>query len=109
MAARGVRVDPIKRTHPKGGDIVENRFDSTMGNGGSTGTMTPPATPPSSQTPSMLQQAQQQAGNVAEQARQQITSRLESQKGRAAEGLQSIAEALHQAGQHLREHGQAPV
>src|SRR6184192_4257059 len=97
------------RTHPKGGATVESRFDSTMGNGGSTGTMTPTATPPSQQISSVLQQAQQQAGNVAQQAKQKITSRLDSQKGHAADSLQNIAEALHQAGQHLREHGQAPV
>jgi hypothetical protein len=56
-----------------------------------------------------MQQAQQQAGHVAEQAKQQITSRLESQKGRASDAMQNISEALHQAGQHLRDHGQAPV
>src|SRR5215211_4670292 len=48
-------------------------------------------------------QAQQDAGQVVGQARQQMASRLAGQKDRAAEGLTSVAQALRQTGQQLRE------
>jgi len=54
-------------------------------------------------------QAQQAAGQVIDQARQQVSSRLAGQKDRAAEGLTSVAHALRQTSQQLREQDQQTV
>jgi len=54
-------------------------------------------------------QAQQAAGQVVDQARQQVSSRLVGQKDRAAEGLISVAHALRQTSQQLREQDQQAV
>ena len=48
-------------------------------------------------------QAQQAAGQVAEQAQQQAKSVLSSQKDRAAEQLGTVAEAVQQTGEQLRQ------
>jgi ElaB/YqjD/DUF883 family membrane-anchored ribosome-binding protein len=61
------------------------------------------------QTQHVLQQTQQKAGQVVEQARTQVMDQLSSQKERAAGSLESVAQALRQTGQHLREQDQAPV
>src|SRR3954467_4805967 len=57
----------------------------------------------------VTEQAQQAAGQVVDQARQQVSSRLAGQKDRAAEGLTSVAQALRQTSQHLREQDQQNV
>jgi hypothetical protein len=54
-------------------------------------------------------QAQQTAGQVVDQARQQVASRVAGQKDRAAEGLNSVAQALRQTGEQLREQDQQNV
>jgi len=54
-------------------------------------------------------QAQQAAGQVVDQARQQVSSRIAGQKDRAAEGLTSVAHALRQTSQQLREQDQEAV
>lgn len=54
-------------------------------------------------------QAQQAAGQVVGQAREQVSSRLAGQKDRAAEGLTSVAQALRQTGQQLRDQDQQVV
>lgn len=54
-------------------------------------------------------QAKEQAGQLADQARTQVTSRISDQKGRAAEGLGSMAEALRQTGQQLRDQDQSGI
>jgi len=54
-------------------------------------------------------QAQQAAGQVIDQARQQVSSRFAGQKDRAAEGLTSVAHALRQTSQQLREQDQQTV
>jgi len=54
-------------------------------------------------------QAQHAAGQAIDQARQQVSSRLAGQKDRAAEGLTSVAHALRQTSQHLREQDQQTV
>jgi len=54
-------------------------------------------------------QAQHAAGQVVDQARQQLSSRLVDQKDRAAEGLTSVAHALRQTSQQLREQDQQAV
>jgi len=57
----------------------------------------------------VLQQTQQKAGQIVDQVRTQVVSQLESQKDRASEGLTSVAHALRQSGQHLREQDQQAI
>jgi len=57
----------------------------------------------------LTEQAQQRAGQAIDTARREMATRLTSQKDRAAEGLGSVADALRQTGQQLREHDQAGV
>jgi len=57
----------------------------------------------------VTEQAQQAAGQVVGQARQQVSSRLAGQKDRAAEGLTSVAHALRQTGEQLREQDQQAI
>ena len=52
-------------------------------------------------------QAKEQAGQLADQARTQVTSRISGQKERAADGLGSMADALRQTGQQLRNQDQS--
>jgi hypothetical protein len=54
-------------------------------------------------------QAQGAAGQVAAQAREQATSQLESQKGRAVDTLVTVAQALRQTGQQLQQQEQGAV
>lgn len=54
-------------------------------------------------------QAKQQASQIADQARQQVSSQLTSQKTRAADSLGSVAQALRQTGQQLRDQDQGPM
>ena len=54
-------------------------------------------------------QAKQQASQLADQAKQQVSSQLSSQKTRAAEGLGSVAQALRQTSQQLRDQDQGPM
>jgi hypothetical protein len=56
--------------------------------------------------PDVISQARETASNIAGQAGNKITSRLDAQKDRAAEGLSSIAQALRQTSQQLREQNQ---
>jgi hypothetical protein len=60
------------------------------------------ATPASS----MADGARGAASNVMDQARQAAISQLESQKGKAAESVGTMAETLHQAGQSMEGSGQ---
>jgi hypothetical protein len=53
--------------------------------------------------------AQHTAGQVTEQAKHQATSQLESQKARAVDSLVTVAQALRQTGQRLREQEQGTV
>jgi uncharacterized protein YjbJ (UPF0337 family) len=57
----------------------------------------------------VAEQAQQAAGQVANQARQQVSSRVAGQKDRAADGLTSLAHALRQTSQQLREQDQQTI
>jgi len=57
----------------------------------------------------VTEQAQRAAGQVVGQAREQVSSRLAGQKDRAAEGLTSVAHALRQTSQQLREQDQQAV
>jgi hypothetical protein len=56
----------------------------------------------------VVAQAQEKLGDLADQASHQATTRLDAQRERAAEGLGSVAQALRQTGQQLREKEQAP-
>lgn len=54
-------------------------------------------------------QAQGAAEQMTDKAKQQATSQLEGQKGRAVDSLVTVAQALRQTSQHLREQQQDPV
>ena len=57
----------------------------------------------------LADQAQAKAGQVAEQAKQQATSQLESQKGRAVDTLATVVQALRETGQQLQQQEQGAV
>ena len=57
----------------------------------------------------VVDQAQEKVGQVVDQAKQQTTSLLASRKDQAADTLSTVAQALRQTGQHLREQEQEPV
>jgi hypothetical protein len=57
----------------------------------------------------VFSQARETVSNVADRAGSKITSRLDAQKDRAAEGLNGLAQALRQAGQQIREQNQGSV
>jgi len=61
------------------------------------------------QAQKVLHQTREKAGDVLGQARDQVKTRLESQKDVAADGLQNVALAMRQAGQHLRDQEQAAL
>jgi hypothetical protein len=54
-------------------------------------------------------QAQQMAGQVVDQAKQQATSQLDSRKNQAVESLGTVAQALRQTGEHLRQNDQGAI
>lgn len=56
----------------------------------------------------VLQQASQKASEMADQARTQVVSKLGDQKERATGSLETVAQALRQTGQQLREQDQEP-
>lgn len=76
---------------------------------GTTGSGTGSATGSSmgEQAQGVVDQVQQVAGQVAGQAKQQAVSQVETQKGQAAEGLGTVAEAARGLGDQLREKDQA--
>jgi len=57
----------------------------------------------------VVDQAKQTLSNVAGRAGEEVTTRLESGKGRAAEGIGSLAQALRQTSQQLRDQNQTGV
>ncbi|HEU5012632.1 MAG TPA: hypothetical protein VFT66_08820 [Roseiflexaceae bacterium] len=61
----------------------------------------------SSTVSDVADQAKETAGQIADQARQQATSRIADQKDRAAEGLTGVAQALRQTSQQLNDHDQS--
>lgn len=58
------------------------------------------------QTQRVIGQTQQKAGEAIEQVRGQVVTQLEGQKDRATGGMETVALALRQTGQHLREQDQ---
>jgi len=73
------------------------------GNGGTANSLTEQA---KQQTQQAVQQTRQKIGEAADQAKQQMKSQLETQKDRAAEGLESVAQAIQQTGEQLRQQNQ---
>ncbi len=61
------------------------------------------------QAQQVAQQGERKAGQVADQARQKAKGQLSAQKERAAGCLGSVAQALRQSGQHLKEQNQVQV
>lgn len=61
------------------------------------------------QTQRVIEQTQQKAGQAIDQARNQVVTQLEGQKERATGGIESVALALRQTGQHLREQDQGAM
>jgi hypothetical protein len=57
----------------------------------------------------VIAQAQDQAGAVVEQARQQATTQLSTQKERAVSTLGTLASALHEASRQVREQDDATM
>jgi hypothetical protein len=57
----------------------------------------------------VVEQTQQKAGEVVDQAKQQATSQLSSQKDRAVDSLGTVADALRQTGNHLRQNDQQGI
>jgi len=57
----------------------------------------------------VVDDAQEKVGQVVDQAKQQTTSLLASRKDQVADTLSTVAHALRQTGQQLREQEQAPV
>jgi hypothetical protein len=56
-----------------------------------------------------VNQTQQTAGRLGEQVKNQATTMLESQKGKATESLSSFAQALRQTSESLQTQNQAPI
>jgi len=61
------------------------------------------------QAQKVLHQTREKAGDVLGQARDQVKTRLESQKDVAASGLETVALAVRQTGQHLRDQEQTAL
>jgi len=57
----------------------------------------------------VVDRAKDTAGQVADQAKQQATSQIESQKERTVVALVTVAQAIRQTSQHLREQDQGAV
>jgi len=57
----------------------------------------------------VVEKAESTVGKVTNQAKRQATSQLDSQKYRAVDGLEVVAEALRQTGQRLQDEQQAPI
>lgn len=83
-------------------------------------TPAPAASPGGQGSPTAGEQIQRQAGQAVDQAQKtaeqlkeqavaQATTRLDEQREQAAGGLQSVAHAFRQTGQHLREGNQAAI
>jgi hypothetical protein len=87
---------------------MESNMTNRMGNTGNGGTNT--ATDADrSPAPPLVQQAQQQAGQMMDKARTQVMDQLAGQKERAAGSVKSVAQALRQTGQQLRDQDQGAV
>lgn len=54
-------------------------------------------------------QMQEQAGKVLDQAQQQVTTQATAQKEQATKSLSTVAQAVRQASDHLRQNDQTPI
>jgi len=57
----------------------------------------------------VMQQTKETAGQVVDQAKEQATSRMDDRKDQFATSFGSVADALRQASNHLRQNEQAPI
>ncbi len=80
---------------------------STTANGGLAAPQTAGAVAGASKA--IAQDAKHVASEVAGQAKQQVASRIEDQKDKAAQGLSSVATAIRQTGESLRDRDQLGV
>ncbi len=109
-----VSQQPQNRSNTMAGSTPKPGAGSSQGTSGGG---TPSGAGQSSQTQTdigakaqdVVEQTQQKAGEVAGQVKQQATSQLSSQKDRAVDSLDTVAHALRQTSQHLRESNQAPI
>jgi len=109
------REDETRRT----GGVVTGTGNPTAGTAATAGHGTPGTTHAASSSDqggkvqqaasAVKDQAQEKVGQVAEQAKQQATSRVESQKERAVDSLGSVAQAIRQTGQELRQQDQVAI
>lgn len=76
---------------------------------GVTGAVSSAATQVSDTAGQVKDQVQDVAGQVVDQAKEQTVAHLSGQKERAVGGLDNVAHALRQTGEHLRERDQGPV
>lgn len=86
------------------GDLMANRQNTER-----TGPDTPVVQQVQQQIRPVVEQTQQRAGEMMDQARTQVVSQLENQKERATGGLGTVAHALRQTGQQLREKQQEGI
>jgi len=89
-----------------------NRPDPTFNEGTTSGQSADPgnvADQAREQVGQVADVAREQAGQFIDQARQQAFSQIDMQKGKVAESLSSIADALHSTGKQLRDNHQEPV
>jgi hypothetical protein len=61
------------------------------------------------QDQSLMSQARETTGKVVDQVQEQATSKLDEQKKTAAQGLQSVADAVRQAGHSLKQQGHGGI
>lgn len=87
--------------------MTQGSSDPRAGGGGSAPTVATEQV--KQQTQQAVQQTQQVAGQAAQRAQQQAQTFLDGQKTKGAETLSSIAQALRQSGDQLRQQDQAPV
>lgn len=89
--------------HALGSDVPQESRSSSLN-------MTPGANDQVKQAAGQLAgQAQHTATQLTDQARQRVSAQLTDQKGRAAEGLSSVAQALRQSGGQLRDQNQQNI
>ena len=66
-------------------------------------TVPQPDTAPGGSASGIADQAQQRAGEMTDKAKQAAFSQIESQKGKAAQGLNTVASSLRQAGNSMEQ------
>jgi len=101
------RSDTIVGTTPQGGASRQGTGNTGSQQGGTAGQDVVQQT--QEKAGQAVDQMKDQAGQVVDQAKQQATSQLDSRKNQAVDSLDTVAHALRQTSQHLRESNQAPI